>query len=106
MYDDFIRLIFLHTNLESSVLSNELPEESDQFRFLRVVCFANLKGVVGLITDEIIGYADFNTSGPFISVFHTSTSFHQFTSDHTVFSPFSRTFSSVFSLIDTWSVFI
>ncbi len=30
-------------------MSNELPEESDQFRFLRASCFANLKGAVGLI---------------------------------------------------------
>ena len=27
----------------------ELPEESDQFRFLRASCFVNLKGAVGLI---------------------------------------------------------
>ena len=32
-----------------SALANELPEESDQFRFLRATCFANLKGAVGLI---------------------------------------------------------
>ncbi len=31
---------------------NEFPEESDQFRFLRVSCFANLKGVVGLIMSK------------------------------------------------------
>ena len=43
LYDDFIRLIFLHTHRESSVLTNELTEESDQIRF------TNLKGVVGLI---------------------------------------------------------
>ena len=49
MYDEFIRLLFLHTHRESSALANELPEESDQFRFLRVSCFSNLKGVVGLI---------------------------------------------------------
>jgi hypothetical protein len=30
-------------------LANELPEESDQFRFLRAACLANLKGSVGLI---------------------------------------------------------
>ena len=30
-------------------MANELPEESDQFRLLRASCFANLKGVVGLI---------------------------------------------------------
>ena len=46
-YDDFIRLLFLHSHHESSTLSNELPEEADQFRFLRSVCFAHLKGAVG-----------------------------------------------------------
>jgi hypothetical protein len=49
MYDEFIRLLFLHTHREASVLANELPEESDQFRFLHTSCFVNLKGVVGLI---------------------------------------------------------
>ncbi len=49
LYDEFIRLLFLHVHREESVLANELPEESDQYRFLRVSCFTNLKGVVGLI---------------------------------------------------------
>ena len=49
LYDDFILLVFLHDHREVSVLTNELPEESDQFRFLRTACFANLKGPVGLI---------------------------------------------------------
>ncbi len=49
MYDEFIRLLFFHTQCEESTLANELPKESDQFRFLHVLCFANLKGVVGLI---------------------------------------------------------
>ena len=49
VYDEFIRLLFLNTHCETSVLTNELPEESDQFRFLRSSCFANLKGVVGMI---------------------------------------------------------
>ena len=49
LYDDCIRLHFLHDHREESVLANELPEESDQFRFLRAACFANLKGAVGLI---------------------------------------------------------
>ena len=48
LYDDFIRLPLLHDHREESVLTHELPEESDQFRFLRSVCFANLKGAVGL----------------------------------------------------------
>ena len=49
MYDEFIRLLFLHVHREESVLTNELPEESDQFPFLHVSCFVNLKGAVGLI---------------------------------------------------------
>ena len=49
LYDEFIRLLFLDTHREVSSLTNELPEESDQFRFLRASCFTNLKGTVGLI---------------------------------------------------------
>jgi hypothetical protein len=49
IYDDFSRLLFLHAHREASALTNELPEESEQFRFLRTVCFANIKGSVGLI---------------------------------------------------------
>ena len=49
MYDDFIRLFFLHSHREVSVLVIELPEESDQFRCLKSSRFANLKGAVGLI---------------------------------------------------------
>ena len=49
LYDDFIRLLFLDDHHEESGLANEFPEESDQFRFLRAWCFANLKGAVGLI---------------------------------------------------------
>ena len=48
-YDEFIRLFFLHSHREESALGHELPEESDQFRFLRTVCLTNLKGSVGLI---------------------------------------------------------
>ena len=49
IYDDFSRLLFLHAHREASALANELPEESDQFRFLRAACLANIKGSVGLI---------------------------------------------------------
>ena len=49
LYDDFIHLLFLYAHREASTLANELPEESDQFRFRRSVCFANLKGVVSLM---------------------------------------------------------
>jgi hypothetical protein len=33
----------------ASALTNELSEESDQFRFLRAACLANIEGSVGLI---------------------------------------------------------
>ena len=49
MYADFIRLLFLHAHRETYVLTNELSEESDQFRLLRATCLDNLKGSVGLI---------------------------------------------------------
>jgi hypothetical protein len=48
VYDDFSRLLFLH-HWEASALSNEIPEESEQFRFLRAACYSNIKGSVGLI---------------------------------------------------------
>ena len=49
LYDDFSRLLFLHAHREVSALSNEIPEESGQFRFLRGTYYANIKGSVGLI---------------------------------------------------------
>ena len=49
IYEDFSRLLFLHAHREASALAYELPEESEQFRFLRAACFANIKGSVGLI---------------------------------------------------------
>jgi hypothetical protein len=53
VYDDFNRLLFLHTHREASALTNESPEESDQFRFLRDTCLPNLKGSVGLILAKV-----------------------------------------------------
>jgi hypothetical protein len=49
VYDDFSRLLFLHAHREVSALANEIPEESEQFRFRRAACYANIKGSVGLI---------------------------------------------------------
>ena len=49
IYDDFLRLLFLHAHREESVLDNEIPEESGHFRFLRTACLVNIKGSVGLI---------------------------------------------------------
>jgi hypothetical protein len=44
VYDDFSRLLFLHSHREASDLVNEIPEESEKFRFLRTTCYAN-KGI-------------------------------------------------------------
>ena len=46
---------------------------------------------------------DFNPLRPFLSVFHTASSFHSFASSHTASSFFPRTFSSVFYLNVTCS---
>ena len=40
---------FLPFDHGASSLTNELVEESEQFRLLKTSCFVNLKGVVGLI---------------------------------------------------------
>jgi hypothetical protein len=53
LYDDFSRLLFLHDHREGSTLTNEIPEEWDQFRFLRAACYANIKGSVGLILAKV-----------------------------------------------------
>ena len=37
IYDDFSRLLFLHAHREVSALTNELLEESDQFRFFSLL---------------------------------------------------------------------
>jgi hypothetical protein len=52
VYDDFSRLLFLHAHREASALVNEIPEESGQFRFLRVDHYTNVKGSVGLILEK------------------------------------------------------
>jgi hypothetical protein len=49
IYEDFSRLLFLHTHREVSAI----PEESEQFRFLRAACFVNIKGSVGLILAKV-----------------------------------------------------
>ena len=49
IYEDFSLLLFLHAHREASALDNEIPEESEQFRFLHTAYFDNIKGSVGLI---------------------------------------------------------
>ena len=76
IYDDFSLLLFLHSHREASPLVNELPEESDQFRFLRTACLANIKGSVGLILAKA---SVMRISIPLDqSSFYTTTAFHSF----------------------------
>jgi hypothetical protein len=49
VYDDISRSLFLHAHRDASTLTNEIPEESGQFHFLRPTCYADIKGSVGLI---------------------------------------------------------
>ena len=49
IYDDFLRLLFLHAHREASAVGNDIPEESGHFRFLHTACLAHIKGSVGLI---------------------------------------------------------
>ena len=42
-------MLFLHAHREASILAGELPEESEQFCFLRASRLANLKGSLRLI---------------------------------------------------------
>ena len=53
IYDDFLRLLFLHAHREASSLGNDIPQESGHFRFLHVTCLANIKGSVGLILAKV-----------------------------------------------------
>ncbi len=53
VYEDFARLLFLHTHREASILAGELSEESEQFRLLRASRLANLKDSVGLILAKV-----------------------------------------------------
>jgi hypothetical protein len=59
VYEDFPRLLFLHADpnadREASILAGELPEESEQFRFLRASRLGNLKDSVGLILAKASG---------------------------------------------------
>ncbi len=63
--DDFSRLLFLHDNHDASALVNvgDIPEESDQFRFLRTDYYAIIKGSVGLI---LVKTSDMRISIPLV----------------------------------------
>ena len=58
LYDDFLCLFFLHTHRKASPLSMELPEDCDQFRFLRAASLNHLKGVCWFDRDQRFGNDD------------------------------------------------
>jgi hypothetical protein len=57
-------MLISFTHREISVLTNELPEESDHFRFLRTACLANLKGTIVLNLVKSFGYRDLHLDHP------------------------------------------
>ncbi len=42
IYDDCLRLLFLHAHREVSTLVNDIPGGIGHFRFLRAACLANI----------------------------------------------------------------
>ena len=106
IYDDCIsRLLFWHTHREASTLTNELPEVSDQFRFLHSVCLDNFKGSLGLILTKASSMRisiplDLSSRSciPLPTVFYTTS----FQTIYTTFRSFPCFSSSVFCLIGTW----
>ncbi len=50
IYDDFLRLLFLHTHREASALTNDIPEIVIQND--RSARLANIQGSVGLILEK------------------------------------------------------
>ncbi len=79
VYEDFARLFFLHTHLEASILVRELPEESEQFRFLRASPLANLNDSVGLILAKASAMR-YNSHRFVYTVFRTFTSIFELSS--------------------------
>ncbi len=45
VYEDYVLLLFLHVYREASILTGELPEQSEQFRFLRASLWLILKAL-------------------------------------------------------------
>ena len=105
LYDDFSRLLFLHAHRKASALANELPEESDQFRFLRAAGLANLKGSVGLI---LVKASVMRISAPLDLSSRSFIPLPRFIRSRypTASIPFPRPFASAFCLSGKCWVFI
>ena len=97
--DDFLILFYLHDHRETSVLTGELTEETDQFRFLRAGCLVNLKVSVGLI-NQILGHEDFSSTYLHVSSYLFS-SLHSLSSPPPSSSSFPSLISSTFYLSGT-----
>ena len=57
IYEDFSRLLFLYAHHEASALANEIPVESEQFRFLRAAClpcFMRSRRVTPLLPPSLV----------------------------------------------------
>jgi hypothetical protein len=79
IYEDFARLLFLHAHREASILAGELPEESEQFRFLRASRLSNLKDSVDLILPKTSSASHYSHRFVY-EVFHTFTSLFELSS--------------------------
>jgi hypothetical protein len=97
IYDDFLRLLFLHDHREASTLTNEIP---GQFRFLRPGCLGNIKGSLELI---LVKAPVMRISIPLDLSSRTFIPLHRFNRSRrpTPLLGFPRLFSSVFFLNDT-----
>ena len=92
MYDELIHFLFFHTHREVSDQRNRTSFtffENCQRNRTSFISFSLrvslIEGYGRFCNDERIGYTDFNTFGPFFSVFHTDSDLHSFASSHTVF---------------------
>jgi hypothetical protein len=97
IYDDFLRLLFLHDHREASTLTNEIP---GQFRFLRPGCLGNIKGSLGLL---LVKTPVMRISIPLDLSSRTFIPLPRFNRSRrpTSLLGFPRLFSSVFFLNDT-----
>ena len=80
---NFFRFLFLDAHREVlSLLTGELTEESDQFRFLWTVRLGNLKGFVDSIRHSLgnEGYVVFHTSPSLLSLSSCPPSSYSFPS--------------------------
>ena len=79
VYDDFVRLLFLHSHRETSILVGELPEESEQFRFFQTTHMENIKDS-RFDSSQILRNEGYYSHRFVYVSFHTFTSFDKLSS--------------------------